>query len=487
MPPLTLPALGLLAALQGAPAESIVTTRHHVTLDGRRLDYTARAGRLPIRYNETGEVHAWVFFVAYTKDTAEPGRPLTFAWNGGPGSNAALIQLRGIGPRRFTASGALTDNEGTWLDRTDLVFVDPVGTGYSRVTRAEYGAEFYSTKGDAESIAEFIRVFRTRYGRWESPLFLAGESFGVVRAAGVAEVLARRAIPLEGVVLIGLMAPLAPVPDHVANALHVPTWTAAAWYHRRLAPGLQRDSARAFAQSTAWATDTLAPALARRDSLPPEERARLVGQLAGYIGVPIAALDSAPLDLSYHRFARLLLRDRGDRLGHYDARLTAPVEKGSGPYDPNADPSLMNYFPADGVVRYLRDELGYRNDLFYTGPFGGAWPPAEAVRGDWMSVRWKWTREEAASMSRPGQADLTLPRAMATNPRLRVFVTCGYYDLVCDVAVNDWIARQLPAELRSRVTVRPYTGGHAVYMDDVARLQLKRDVTEFMTSRGRMR
>jgi carboxypeptidase C (cathepsin A) len=148
--------------------EKIVTTKHQITLGGRVLRYTARAGRLPILYNETGEARAGIFFTAYTLDPSlnQAPRPLTFLWNGGPGSSSSLVHLLGFGPRRLRPDGAAVDNQGTWLDHADLVFVDPVGTGYSRPARAEYGPEFYQTRGDAESVAEFIRVYRNRFEVW---------------------------------------------------------------------------------------------------------------------------------------------------------------------------------------------------------------------------------------------------------------------------------------------------------------------------------
>ena len=168
--------------------DGIVTTKHSVNVGGRTLAYTARAGHIPIRVNDTGEVHGYMFFIAYTADRAagEPQRPLTFLWNGGPGSSSSLVHLLGFGPRRLDENGVAHPNDGTWLGVTDLVFVDPIGTGYSRPAKAEYGAEFYQNRGDAESVAEFIRVYITRADAWDRPLFLAGESFGVSRAVRVA-------------------------------------------------------------------------------------------------------------------------------------------------------------------------------------------------------------------------------------------------------------------------------------------------------------
>ena len=185
--------LVLAAAIAAAPsaaqgvrdAAGIVTTRHTVTVRGRTLRYTARAGTIPIRDNETGSVHGRIFFIAYTLDraAAASARPITFAWNGGPGSSSSLVHLLGFGPKRIDDQGDVRTNDDTWLTFTDLVFVDPVGTGYSRPEMAAYGAEFYSNRGDAESVAEFIRVYLQRTEQWDAPLFLAGESFGVLRAA----------------------------------------------------------------------------------------------------------------------------------------------------------------------------------------------------------------------------------------------------------------------------------------------------------------
>src|SRR5262245_52456975 len=229
-------AVGSLLIAEGASLHSqnedrIVTTTHQITLDGRQLAYTARAGHLPIRDNETGEVHGQMFFVAYTvqRGANAPPRPLTFLWNGGPGSSSSLVHLLGFGPRRLSIGGLPAPsvpvaNTGTWLDFSDLVFVDPIGTGYSRPVKAEYGPEFYQTRGDAESVAEFIRVYRNRFDANDAPLILAGESYGVTRAAGVAEALERRGTRVNGAILIGLALPLGNLTAEQRTALNVPTY-----------------------------------------------------------------------------------------------------------------------------------------------------------------------------------------------------------------------------------------------------------------------
>jgi carboxypeptidase C (cathepsin A) len=188
---------------------------------GRTVAYTARAGLLPIRLNDTGEPRGYIFFVAYTLDRAprEAPRPLTFAWNGGPGSNSLLLHLSALGPRRLTGDGergdhagliALEDNEATWLDATDLVFVDPIGTGFSRPSRPEYADDFYGVLGDIATTVEFIRTYRTRFDAWDAPVYLAGESYGVWRAAGAAESMERAGQRVAGLVLISGGIPLGP-------------------------------------------------------------------------------------------------------------------------------------------------------------------------------------------------------------------------------------------------------------------------------------
>ncbi len=306
-------------------------TKRQVTVAGRVLKYTARAGRLPILDNETGEVHGRIFFTAYTLDPA-PGlraRPLTFLWNGGPGSSSSLVHLLGFGPRRLEPDGEAVDNPGTWLDQTDLVFVDPVGTGYSRPAKAEYGAEFYQTRGDAESVAEFIRVYRNRFEAWDAPIFLAGESYGVTRAAAVADVLQRRRINVNGVILIGLTLPLGQLTSELRTALTMPTYTAAAYANKKLEPELQNDLQATLRHAEKWAQTEYAPALARRDSLSDSERQLLLTQLARFTGLDRRLLDTKTLSVGMEQFSRRPPRrsQSGSRPLRLAARRTARSER----------------------------------------------------------------------------------------------------------------------------------------------------------------
>jgi len=479
-----------------------VTTDHQITLDGKILRYKATAGLIPIRENETGEIHGNMFFISYSLDrpAGSPRRPLTFLWNGGPGSSSSLVHLLGFGPRRVRSGASPIDNQGTWLDFTDLVFVDPIGTGYSRPTKAEYGPEFYQTQGDAESVAEFIRVFRNRFEAWDAPIFLAGESYGVTRAAGVAAALERRGIPVSGVVLIGLALPLGQLSPELRTALMLPTYTAAAHANHKLSPDLQRDLQTALDQSRSWAKTDYAPALAKAATLDEGERDTIVAGVARFSGVEASAVDRKTLSIGMEAFTQRLLQDQQKVVGRYDSRLVAPIDPSQQqqPYDPTKDPSLKDIIDDVAVVRYMRAELKFESDLPYQGPFGGGYPPAANPRGDWMSVRWNRGPAEGrgSGASQPGAGaasgqrsggppaqdrppDQPLAVAMKANPRLEVIAGCGYYDLVCSFAGNEQLAGQLEPDLKRRVVVKSYAGGHAIYTDTAAQLAMKRDVAAF--------
>lgn len=357
---------------------------------------------------------------------------------------------------------------------TDLVFVDPIGTGYSRPAKPEYATEFYQSRGDAESVAEFIRVYRTRYDAFDAPLFIAGESYGVTRCALVADALERRGTSLSGVIMIGLALPIGEMPDAVRTANGLPTFTAAAFANRKLAPDLQSDLRTTLTAAERWASTTYAAALARRDNLSARERESIAVLLARFTGLPVSRIDRASLLVGMESYTTALLASDNKVVGRYDSRLAGERDTTQQFYDPTKDPSLKDILDGVAVIRYLRNELGYRSDLFYQGPFGGGYPPPATPRGDWMSTRWNRTVPPNP---------LALQTAMLTNPRLSVFIACGYFDLVCDYYGNEYAAAHLSAGLAGRVVARGYGGGHAIYTDDTARLQLKRDVSAFIGER----
>jgi carboxypeptidase C (cathepsin A) len=380
----------------------------------------------------------------------------------------------------------MEDNDTTWLDMTDLVFVDPVGTGFSRPTKAGYGAEFYSTLGDIASIAEFIRVYLTRFDLFQSPIFLAGESYGTWRASGVAEALEKKGQHVAGVVLISGGIQMGPVaPDPVRTALFVPGRTAAAFYHGKLAPDLMRDEAAARKEAEEWALREYAPAWERRDELVEADRNRIVAQLARYTGVEASEIDRKTLMMTSPQFTAALLRDRKLTLGRYDMRLKGQSAAG--------DAALRDRV----AMRYLRNELQFKTDLAYQGIEEG-YSPLPAGRGSGIGMRWVWdqlekplnTAEAAAGRTAtanvgsgdgPPPAQPWLRRAMVLNPSIKVFLVAGLYDSLNSCADNNYLVAHIqPAEFGRNITTGCYRGGHMMYDTREARLQLKRDAAAFI-------
>lgn len=498
------------------PQEGIVSTTQHIVLAGKTLAYSATAGRLPIINNDAGEPHGYMFFVAYTVRRA-PGelpRPLTFIWNGGPGSSSSELHLMGFGPKRLkiadtypdfrplTADTPVVDNQETWLDLTDLVFVDPIGTGYSRPTKPEYGAEFYNTVGDAESVAEFIRVYRQRYDRFDSPLFLVGESYGTTRAQWVAEALERRRTQVSGVVLMSgpveLDQKLSPAME---AALLVPRFTTTAFYYKKLPPDLQAGTLQALLEkANQWARSTYAPALERLDGSTPvtsAEREAITAELVRFTGVEPSLVDPKTLMTSPIAFTDHLLQSEGRDLGRYDTRMSD--HRAGRPWTPKVDASLrpvldMMQGTSPLLIRYLRDDLKYKSDLLYRGPFGESYPAPKIPNGDWMSVGWAHDatpKGVPAFESLPGGEGIPLitplHRAMELNPSLRIMLMTGMYDnaaadIGCDLAA--YSVSQVDISLRDRVTSHCYAGGHMMYFDKASRQQMKRDMEEMVRAAG---
>jgi carboxypeptidase C (cathepsin A) len=482
-------------AAQETPGDHIVTTEHRITLDGRPLRYTARAGLLPIRDNETGEVRAQIYFMAYMveRTVGQPPRPLAFLWNGGPGMNSSLVHLLGFGPKRVKTGDSyptspplseteLEDNQETWLDQMDLVFVDPVGTGYSRPAKAEYADAFYETPGDAEAVAEFVRLYRVRFDAWDQPLFIAGHSYGTTRAMAMSAILERRGIPLNGVVLMsGSLAIGQPtLAPELSTALAVPAMTAAAHYHKKLSPDLQRELEPALDQAEEWALKIYAPGLGKRDTLGAGEREALVEGLSRYTGVPAGAIDRKTLGIERDQFRMQLLPGR--MLGMYDYRMSRP---GESQVDPDLFPELMadpSFAPAFRLAhgtsillnRYMRQELRFESDLSYQGPLGGGYPSTASS----INRRFKWNREGQSTTADPNPP---LRRAMHANPAIRVFLLRGLYDSLGNgCARHVYTARQLDQAIRSRVMVGCYRAGHDFYTDKPVRQQVKRDMMAFV-------
>ena len=363
-----------------------VVTHHEIHVGGRVLHYTATTGLMPIRNNETDEIEANIFFVAYTLDNAGPNRPLMFSFNGGPGSASVWLHLGAIGPRRVKMQPdggmppppfELIDNQQTWLDQADLVFIDPVGTGYSRATKKEFAKKFFGVKGDIASVGEFIRLYLSRYERWTSPLFLVGESYGTTRAAGLSGYLVGRGVALSGVVLVSSVLNFETLEFTRGNdlpyILYFPTYTASAWYHKKLPSDLQqRDLQSVLREAEQFAAGPYAAALGKGDTLTPQERQSLIDQVSRFTGLDHNVVDEHNMRISQGVFCHELLRSQRLQVGRLDSRFTAPDisdMRVEGYYDPSE--SIIRPPFTSTFNNYVRSDLGYKTDLEYYVLGGG--------------------------------------------------------------------------------------------------------------------
>ncbi|HET7035333.1 MAG TPA: hypothetical protein VFI42_06595, partial [Thermomicrobiaceae bacterium] len=477
--------------------EAPVVTRHQLTIDGRTLAYTATAGLMPLR-DDKDEIEAQIFFVAYTleQEAGQPAaeRPLTFAFNGGPGSASIWLHLGALGPRRvrLQPDGAmppppfhLIDNDDTWLAQTDLVFVDPVGTGYSRAATPELSEKFWGYQGDIDSLSEFIRLYLTRYERWTSPLFLAGESYGTLRAGGLAGRLIEMGIALNGIVLISAVLSYLTVDmwsgqaNDLPFALFLPSFAAAAWYHQRLPESLRRMPLTEFlSEVERFAVEDYLAALVRGDGLPAEERQRMVAAVARRAGVEERYVDNSELRLQIHRFCKELLRDQKLTVGRLDSRFTG-VDVLAVTDVPDYDPSLVQPTPpfTASFNAYVRQQLRYRSDLEY-----------ETLNSE-VSRKWAFDTGGERHGTRTGYLDTSreLRKAMVRNPFMKVLVAYGYYDLATPyfgirytVDHLGLVHSQPERSLRDNVRYAAYEAGHMMYIDESARRKLRGDVFAFM-------
>ncbi|THD50706.1 hypothetical protein [Phenylobacterium sp.] len=491
------------------PPDQMAVTHGQVAVAGKPFHYTARAGLIPLYDNDTGALMARMFIVAYTADRApgQPPRPLTFVWNGGPGSSSSQVHLMGFGPKGFKTAATypqwkgppkeIIDRPDTWLAFSDLVFVDPIGTGYSRATTDAYRDILYTQHGDGEAVAEMIRIYRTRYDAFDQPLFLAGESYGTTRAMEVAGDLARRRTPVAGVMLIsGFYDVGQSVPRGLNQALELSMFTATAWYHKRLpADLLAKGQQAAVDEAVAWARKTYAPALENPDALSADGRAAVLAGLRRYTGLDPKYVEAKTLLIDKGVFTDHLLEDRDEVLGRYDARMALPKSSLAGQsWLPTHDASLapmLDLMEGTSVplIRYIRDTLGYHSDLLYRGPFGEAFHPLPMVTNpgglgdDWMTLMWnrvprpKEGPPKADGPPPPKEAP-PLRQAMDAQPHLLVFNVRGMYDGDC-AGLDEAVARS-DAALRPRVRNRCYPAGHMVYTDDAVRLQLSHDFAQFV-------
>ena len=465
----------------GAPDTIPVVTHHETTVDGKSLRYTVTTGLLPLR-NETGDTEARIFFMAYAAEgRGGPGtRPLMFSFNGGPGSASVWLHLGALGPKRVKMLDEggmpappyqLVDNPNTWLDRTDICFIDPVGTGYSRASKPEGGKKFWSVQGDVESVGEFIRLYLTRYERWTSPLFLVGESYGTTRAAGLSGYLVEHGVAFNGIILVSSILNFETADFTRGNdlpySLYLPTYAATAWYHKKLPTDLQSKGLKdVLAEVEPWAEAGYPAFLARGDKLSRAERDGALDRLARYTGLSRAYLDQSNLRVDIQHFCKELLRSERRTVGRLDSRFKGIDESAAGE-TPDYDPSLAAIRPPYTAAfnAYVRTELGYKTDLPYYILGGGIGP-------------WDW------GSARAGFPDVSgaLRFAFAKNPEMKLFVASGHYDLATPYFATDYTLAHLglEPEERVRVTTRQYEAGHMMYIHAGELAKLKKDVAAFI-------
>jgi carboxypeptidase C (cathepsin A) len=458
--------------------ETPVTTRQSAVIGGRELSYTATAGFLPV-LNDAGDAEARIFYVSYTAGTPNPDkkRPLFFFLNGGPGAASVWLHLGAAGPRRVKMLDdgrlppppyRLVDNDSSWLELGDLVFIDPVGTGFSRAVKADQSQKFYTQQGDIDSLGRFIRLYLTRTDRWRSPLFLVGESYGAFRSAGLSEYLAEHGIALNGMLLISSVMNFLTISFDNGNdlpyVLFLPSYAATAWYHGKLAPDLQADLGKTLAAAEQWAGTEYLTALAKGDRLSPEERQAVVAKLAAFTGLDRAYIDNRNLRIDSRTFVRELLRDRRQVVGYMDSRFTADNLEPSAPH--GFDPTVATIRPPYTATfnNYVRDELGFKSDLEYFTLGGGI--------GHW---------EYEARNSYADTSD-NLRNTLAKNPYMKVFVGSGLYDLATPHFATEYTLSHLglTPDLRKNFTTRQYRAGHMMYLESASLAKLKQDVAGFI-------
>lgn len=462
-------------------------TRHEIKLGGRVIKYQATAGYLAMKDAKNEKTKANIFFVAYTKEGTDTEkidpakRALTFSFNGGPGSASIWLHMGALGPKRvlMTEKGEslpppyrMAENEHSWLDETDLVFIDPVTTGYSRAAAGEDPKQFHGFNEDIASVGDFIRLYTTRHQRWASPKFLVGESYGTTRASALSDYLQRRyGLYLNGIALVSSIMNFATARFTQGNdlpfTLFLPTYTAGAWYHKKLGGALAgADLPTALKAAERFVQEKYAPALMRGDALPAAEKAALARELAALTGLPEPFVLQRDLRVDIFTFTTKLLEDQNRSIGRFDCRLTGIRYQPGGGRGMEFDPSYEAVFGCYTACfnDYVRRELKYESDLPYNALTGEVQP-------------WNYSNVQNEYLN---TAEL-LHQAMSRNTNLKVWIANGCYDLATPYFATDYTVRQMGLDpaVRGNVTQTFYEGGHMMYMVPTELAKLKVDAAKF--------
>jgi len=473
------------------PKDNLVETKHSIRIGGKELKYTVTTGTIVLKEEitdkekeaEVEKPRAQIFFIAYTKDGLrdKSRRPITFSFNGGPGSSSVWLHMGVLGPRRvmLTDEGELppppfklTDNQYSILEETDLVFIDPMGTGYSRPVEGEKSKEWHGFKKDIESVGDFIRLYVTRYNRWLSPKFLAGESYGTTRAAGLSGYLQdRHGMYLNGLMLISSVLDFTTIDFNFNNEipyiLFLPAYAAAAWYHGKL--DFKTPLKTLLKEVEEFAMGEYSAALLKGDALAPEERAHIADKLSRYTGISREFIERTNLRIKDQHFFKELLRDRGRTIGRLDSRFTA-IDRLGVTEQPEFDPLLTNVMGpyTAAFYDYVRSELKFESDLPYE------------ILSEKVWMNWSYKEFENAYVN----VAETLRQAMTRNPYLKVFVANGYYDLGTPYFATEYTFNHLALDesLRGNVRMEYYDAGHMMYIHMPSLKAMKKDLAGFIKS-----
>lgn len=470
--------------------ESPASVTDTVTIDGESVRYRAEAGTIAISADERTPA-ARLFYISYTRldaTTGEPlearDRPITFSFNGGPGSSSVWLHLGLFGPYRVSYGDdvgnatpppyGLVPNAESLLDLSDFVFIDPVSTGFSRVEEEVDASGYHGLEGDIEAVGAFIQQYLSRHKRWSSPKFVAGESYGTTRAAGLAEHLwNRHGVGLNGVMLISSILNFQTLRFGTGNdlphILFLPNFAATAWYHDQLDDELQSmDVADLVAEVHAFATGDYATYLMRNADADDELRESVTQRLARYTGLSETYVRDTNLRPAMPGFCKQLLRDEGMTVGRLDSRFVGRDRDNAGEsneFDPSYSAILGSY--TAGLNELVRERIGFETDLPYEILTGRVrpWAYGRAGEGQFVDVAER------------------LRGAMQQQPYLRVYLAKGYYDLATPSAAADYTFGRTFADesLRERVMHRSYPAGHMMYVHAPSRRQQRQDLVEFYT------
>ena len=473
------------------PTAQTAVTQHRLSLGGKSFEYTATAGTLIVRDDDDKPI-ASIGYIAYTRrDTkSASARPITFAFNGGPGSSSLWLHMGVLGPKRVLVSDPTptpaapyrtADNEFSLLDVSDLVMIDPVGTGLSHAVCDHRDEEFWGVDPDIDSVSRFIAQYVSDNNRWTSPKYLLGESYGTTRAAAIVNYLrARRSLTFNGLILVSVATDIEAIFAELPGndrpyAVYLPGYAAVAWYHH-MAAGQPASLEPFLAEVRQYASGPYTAALLKGDALPDEELDAVAQRVHDYIGLPVEYLKEARLRVSENEFAHELLKARHLTVGRLDGRFTGPTSDllaKETDYDPQSSAISAAY--AAAFLDYYHGELRFgQGETYRTTNFG-------------IGERWKWTHRTEKGEQPIVNSGVDLADALIKDPNLRVLVLNGYYDLATPFSGTEYVMMHLglPPAIGAHIQLKYYEAGHMMYVHPPSLAKMKRDLDGFIESTAR--